>query len=221
MHTRSKRFNLNPLIQLQDATQDENEMKGLSLIGPQREHGSNTHIWISKDVYFSFDLERGLNIDRVVCFANLRGSWTTNYKTKTTLCLFLLFTGDSKWTRNTQCNVRSSQTAFFSLHHLCTLHPLPHHHILTTHHSIGRRGRTGHHREVGPGSMFGPLEVQRRLPRKTGVFCEAGILDWTGVKGGIRSTGCTGQFPGVSANTCLWCLDVISSHLQFLRDQER
>lgn len=51
MHTQSERFNLNPLIQSQHATQDVNEIKSLSLIGPQWAHRSNTHVCISKQIF--------------------------------------------------------------------------------------------------------------------------------------------------------------------------
>lgn len=82
MHTQSERFNLNPLIQSQHATQDVNEIKSLSLIGPQWAHRSNTHVCISKQIFL---------FEYSACFLTLRGSWTTNWRTRTTLCLFLHF----------------------------------------------------------------------------------------------------------------------------------
>lgn len=97
MHTQSKRFNLNPLIQLHDSAQDVDEMKSWSLIGSQREHRSSIHICVGKHWYFSFVLHICLDIEYFVCFPNLRDSWITNCKTKTTLCLFLLFTEDRNW----------------------------------------------------------------------------------------------------------------------------
>ncbi len=57
MHTQSEPFHLNPSIQLQVATQDVNEMKSLSLIGPQWEHTSNTPICISKDGFLCLNIE--------------------------------------------------------------------------------------------------------------------------------------------------------------------
>lgn len=127
MHTQSERFNLNPLIQLQDSRQDVNEMKSLSLIGLQWEHRRDAHICIGKDRDFSFDLWRCLNIEYFLCFLNLRGSWTTSYKTKTTSCLFLLFMEDRKWSEGYKhlCN------SLF-LHILCTLHSFPPPHLNNT-----------------------------------------------------------------------------------------
>lgn len=67
MHAQSEHFNLNPLIQLPDATQYVNEMKSLSLIGAQWEHRSNTHICIGEDGYFC------ANIEYFVCFHEPQG----------------------------------------------------------------------------------------------------------------------------------------------------
>lgn len=102
-------------------------MKSLSLIGPQREHRSNTHICIGKHRYFSFDLIIEIFC---VCVLVLRGSWTTNQKTKTTLCLFLLFMEDRKYKDILGISITDSA---FSPH---LLHSFPLH-ISTKHHLIG------------------------------------------------------------------------------------
>lgn len=51
LHAQSERFNLNALIQSQEATRDVNEMKSLSLIGPQWEHRSHTQRCFSGDIF--------------------------------------------------------------------------------------------------------------------------------------------------------------------------
>lgn len=89
------------------------------------EHAGNT------GGFFSSDLQRCLNIECFVCFLNLRGSWITNYKTKTTWCLFLPFMED-KMNPGKQTSLQSLSSS-----HPLPLYPPPFH-ISTMRHPIGR-----------------------------------------------------------------------------------
>ena len=81
MHTQSGRGNLDPLIE----SQDVNEMKSLSLMGAQWGRGSDTRVCIGEDA-FAFEY--------LACFLDLRASWTTGFRTRTTSCLFPPFMED-------------------------------------------------------------------------------------------------------------------------------
>lgn len=89
-------------------------------------HRSNTHVCISKQIFL---------FEYSACFLTLRGSWTTNWRTRTTLCLFLHF--------------MEGRTAF-SAHPLHSPPPTPHSspNISTTHHLTGRCRCVGPHRDI-------------------------------------------------------------------------
>ncbi len=80
------------------------------------------------------------------CFPNLRGSWTTNCKTKTMLCLFLLFMEDRKWIKEGKHFLGISVTAvsWLPLHSSLLLSL----YVPTTRHPIGHCGCVSLHRDI-------------------------------------------------------------------------
>lgn len=92
MNTQPEHYSLNELIQLQDSGWDVNEKFGIDWT-PVGTGAIHTFILINA-AFSSATCADFLILSYFVCFLHLRGNWTINYKTKTTLCLFLLFMED-------------------------------------------------------------------------------------------------------------------------------
>lgn len=92
MNTQPEHHSLNELIQLQDSGWDVNEKFGIDWT-PVGTGAIHTFILINA-AFSSATCADFLILSYFVCFLHLRGNWTINYKTKTTLCLFLLFMED-------------------------------------------------------------------------------------------------------------------------------
>lgn len=73
MNTQPEHYSLNELIQLQDSGWDVNEMKSLSLIGPQWEHKSDSHIYFNKRSFFFIDLCRFFDSQLFCVFSTPQG----------------------------------------------------------------------------------------------------------------------------------------------------